>query len=217
MTDKHNQHLSALVDGEDIDGDVLDNVLDSMLNDSAQLAQFQRYQLASSMIKNDLKVGMPLDISAAVAAQVSQEPTHSQAAKASSVMRPSFKAANDNWWRSVASVAVAASVALVTVIGVQNYQLSPSESGAIELPMAGPVFETAPFGGIGSPVSFNAVQEAPMLQNTRHANDQGAQQLNQRRHIQSFFVDHQQQSLLSQQELQSESGEAEQSKQEQPE
>lgn len=213
MTDKHNEHLSALVDGEDID----DSVLDSMLKDNAQRAQFQRYQLASSIIRNDAKAGMVMDISAAVAAQVSQEPTHAQTAKVSSVMKRSFKAANDNWWRSAASVAVAASVALVTVIGVQNYQLTPSQSGANEFPAASPVFETAPFSGIGSPVSFNAVQEAPMLQNARQESGQGAQNMSQRRYIQSFFVDHQQQSLLSQQEIQSESTDTEANQQEQPE
>lgn len=208
MTDKHNEHLSALVDGEDVDG----SVLDSMLNDDAQKAQFQRYQLASSIIKNDAKPGMAIDISAAVAAEVAQQPAHTQAAQASQTIAKQRKAANDSWWRSAASVAVAASVALVTVIGVQNYQLTPEQSGGESVPAASPVFETAPFSGVGSPVSFNAVQEAPMLQQ----GSQSTQGSSQRRHIQSFFVDHQQQSQLSQQEQQTETTETEQN-QEQPE
>lgn len=207
MTDKHYEHLSALLDGEDIDG----SVLDSMLNDDAQKAQFQRYQLASSIIKNDVTPGMAIDISAAVAGQVRQEPNHSVTAHASLAMAEAkengkqglpgtAKAANDSWWRTGASVAIAASVALVTVIGVQNYQFSPSQTSPHELPAAAPVFETAPFSGVGSPVSFNAGQGVPMLQ-------EDSTGTNQRRYIQSFFVDHQQQSLLSQQELQKQQAE----------
>ena len=205
MTDKHFEHLSALLDGED----TADSVLDSMLHDDAQKAQFQRYQLASSIIKNDAKPGMAIDISAAVADQVRQEPNHSVTTQAGLAMaeaecsgsngRPSrSKAANDSWWRAGASVALAASVALVTVIGVQNYQLSPQQMNTNEVPAASPVYETAPFSGVGSPVSFNATQGIPLRQEDSTGTDQ-------RRYIQSFFVDHQQQSLLSQQEQQTES------------
>ncbi|RAK01487.1 sigma-E factor negative regulatory protein [Aliidiomarina maris] len=197
MTDKHNEHLSALVDGEDIDA----SVLDSMLEDDAQKQQFQRYQLASSIIRNEAQPGFAVDISAAVAAQVAAEPSLQMPAK-----RWWQKAANDSWWRPAASFAVAASVALVTVIGVQNYQLSPEQSGADQVPAENPLFEARPLGGVGNPVSFNAVQEAPMLQ-------QGAQGSDQRRLIQSFFVDHQQQLQLSQQEQEA----AEQSSDNQPE
>lgn len=189
MTDKHNEHLSALVDGEDIDG----SVLDSMLQNDAEKAQFQRYQLASAIIRDDAKPGMAMDISAAVAAQVGQEAVHQTKQNRVVANRWWSKAANDSWWRPAASFAVAASVALVTVVGVQNYQLSPEQSGAEDIPAASPVFETAPLSGVGSPVSFNAVQEAPSIQQNQQGSDQ-------RRHIQSFFVDHQQQTQLSQQE-----------------
>ena len=199
MTDKHYEHLSALLDGEDIDG----SVLDSMLQDDVQQAQFQRYQLASSIIKNDAKPGMAIDISAAVSAEVRREPTHSVTAHVSLAMaeakrtdnkkvRVHAKAANDSWWRAGASVAIAASVALVTVIGVQNYQLSPTEISPNGSSATSPVFETAPFSGVGSPVSFSMGEDVPMR-------PEGSA-TNQRRYLQSFFVDHQQQSLLSQQE-----------------
>lgn len=191
MTDKHNEHLSALLDGEDMDA----SVLDSMLTDDAQRDRLQRYQLASSIIRNEAQPGMAIDISAAVAAQVAAEPAHNvvvaPAKRAgSSWTRP---AANDSWWRPAASLAVAASVALVTVIGVNNYMLDPSEAGGQPSATANPVFETSPLSGMASPVSFNAVQEAPMLQENTQGTDQ-------RRYIQSYFVDHQQQTQLSQQE-----------------
>lgn len=196
MTDKYNEHLSALLDGEELDKSVLDN----MLVDDAQKDTLNRYQLASSIIRNEAQTGMKLDISAAVAAQVADEPVHNVVAmpaqteaRASTKAAWSKPAANDAWWRPAVSFAVAASVALVAVIGVHNYQLDPVETGVEGGPAASPVFETSPLSGMASPVSFNAVQEAPMLQ-------QNSQGTDQRRYIQSFFVDHQQQTQLSQQE-----------------
>ena len=197
MTDKHYEHLSALVDGEDVD----DSVLASVLADDAQKEALHRYQLASSIIRNEAQPGVAIDISAAVAARVAQEPVHNVTvaalAKRGSKAKPkagwSKSAANDSWWRPAVSVAVAASVALVAVIGVQNYQLDPAETGTQSSPSVGPVFETSPLSGMASPVSFNAVQEAPMLEEASQGTDQ-------RRYIQSFFVDHQQQTQLSQQD-----------------
>lgn len=196
MTDKSNQHLSALLDGEELDK----SVLDKLLVDDAQKDTLNRYQLAGSIMRNEVQSGMKLDISAAVAAQVAAEPAHNvvpmptQAAGRDDAKTAWTKpAANDPWWRPAVSFAVAASVALVAVIGVHNYQLDPTETGAQEAPAASPVFETSPLSGMASPVSFNAVQEAPMLQ-------QNSQSTDQRRYIQSFFVDHQQQTQLSQQE-----------------
>ena len=203
MTDKHYEHLSALVDGEDVD----DSVLASVLADDAQKATLHRYQLASSIIRNEAQPGVAIDISAAVAARVAQEPVHKVTVTANfgSKVEPkagwSKSAANDSWWRPAVSVAVAASVALVAVIGVQNYQLDPTETGTQASPTASPVFETSPLSGMASPVSFNAVQEAPMLEEASQGTDQ-------RRYIQSFFVDHQQQTQLSQQDKDETDGEA---------
>ncbi|RUO34732.1 sigma-E factor negative regulatory protein [Aliidiomarina soli] len=184
MTDKHNEHLSALLDGEDVNH----SLLDRMLKDDEQKSTLQRYQLASSIIRNDVQPGMAIDISAAVAAQVAAEPAHRKAVAATAKAGWWKPAANDAWWRPAASFAVAASVALVTVIGVTNYQLEPGN----DIPQSGssPVFETAPFDGMANPVSFNAT-EAPALPSSGS---------DQRRQIQSFFLDHQQQTQLSQQE-----------------
>lgn len=201
MTDKHNEHLSALLDGEDVDPRVLDRILAS----SGQRSTLQRYQLAGSIIREDAKLGMTLDISAAVAMQVAQEPqvtetqhnaVASQGAAKQSWWRFGGKAANDGaeqaWWRPATSFAVAASVALVTVIGVTNYQLEPGQDiPSSQSQGSSPVFETSPFGGMANPVSFNSEQEAPRVP---------VNAIDQRRQIQSYFLDHQQQSQLNQQQ-----------------
>lgn len=205
MTDKHNEHLSALLDGEDVEPGVLDRILAS----NEQRSTLQRYQLAGSIIREDAKLGMTLDISAAVAMQVAQEPLVSETqhniqynvkARSGSAKQSWWrfggKAANDGaehaWWRPATSFAVAASVALVTVIGVTNYQLEPGQDiPSSQSQGSSPVFETSPFGGIANPVSFNSEQEAPRVP---------VSAIDQRRQIQSYFLDHQQQSQLSQQE-----------------
>lgn len=202
MSDKHNEQLSALVDGVDVD----ERVLERMLKDNEQLSTWQRYQLAGAIVRDEAKPGMPLDISAAVAAQVKEEPAIVAPRAKRSWLKP---AANDSWWRPAASFAVAASVALVTVVGVHNYQVSPTgdpartSADASSVRDNNPVFETAPIGGMASPVSFNSVQAEPAI-----SNEQGSAQ---RRQLQSFFIDHQQQSQLGQQEQQgSETGQNEQ-------
>ncbi|MGX5914293.1 sigma-E factor negative regulatory protein [Aliidiomarina sp. Khilg15.8] len=206
MSDKHNEQLSALIDGAEVD----ERVLERMLKDDEQLSTWQRYQLAGAIVRNEAKSGMPLDISAAVAAQVSEEPAIVAPRAKRSWLKP---AANDSWWRPAASFAVAASVALVTVIGVHNYQVTPTGNPAMTSADASgtrdtnPVFETAPIGGMASPVSFNAVQSEPAV-NT----EQGSAQ---RRQLQSFFIDHQQQSQLGQQEQQN--ADADAAQHEQPE
>ncbi len=184
MTDKLNEHLSALIDNEDIDAKLLDRIL----KDDEQRSTLGRYQLASSIIRNDAQAGMNLDISSAVAAQIDKEAAHKPV-----LAKSKLRAANDAWWKPAASFAVAASVALVTVIGVSNYQLSPEQSGVDNPAASNPVFETAPLSGMANPVSFNSMQEAPVVQG-------GSDLTEQRRRIQSFFVDHQQQTQLSQQD-----------------
>lgn len=193
MTDKHNEHLSALFDGEEVDS----NVLERMLKSETDKATYQRYQLAGSILRDDIKPGMAIDISRSVAAHIASEPTDRVVSLDSARQRITKTEIADTtssrWWRPAASFAVAASVALVTVIGVQTYQV-----GSDGQPMqradnpvvspSSPVLETQPFSGYGSPVSYNAIQEVP---NSTPAN------VDQRRHIQSFFIDHQQQTQLS--------------------
>lgn len=201
MTDKHNEHLSALIDSEDTD----ERVLERMLTDDEQKSTWQRYQLMGAVIREEVRPGMAIDISASIAAQVAKEPAIVAPKKRQSWLKP---AANDSWWRPAASFAVAASVALVTVIGVTSYQMSPTgnlSSPRAEAASSNPIFETNPLPGFASPVSFNAIQESP-----RSEMDAGTAQ---RRQLQSYFVDHQQQLQLSHQHQ----AEQERGKEEQPE
>ncbi|RUO25828.1 hypothetical protein CWE09_03610 [Aliidiomarina minuta] len=187
MTDKHNEHLSALIDSEDLD----ERVLERMLTDDEQKSTWQRYQLVGAVIRDEARPGMAIDISASVAAQVAEEPAIAAPKTRQSWLKP---AANDSWWRPAASFAVAASVALVTVIGVTSYQMSPTgelPSQRADATSSNPIFETNPLPGFASPVSFNSIQESP-----RTEMDSGTAQ---RRQLQSYFIDHQQQLQLSHQ------------------
>ena len=170
MTQKH-ENLSAIVDGELQD----DNLISELHSDAELSAKWQRYHLIRHGLRKEMPLHADFDISAQVAAALEQEP---------SIVAPK------RTWRDlpvVASViplarqsgqlAIAASVAVAMVIGVQQYN-QPEELQD---------FNTAPAtipgiqGGL-SPVSLE--QSQPVNQ---------VDVMEQRRRIQAYLTDHKQQ------------------------
>lgn len=104
MSDKMHETLSAMVDGEANELE-LRRALTTMSDDDSQT--WRRYQLVSSLLRQDKTTFMSSDISAAVSAAVATEKTPKRAANA---------------WKPVASFAVAASVTLALFVGLQWQQ-----------------------------------------------------------------------------------------------
>ncbi|MEX1222113.1 MAG: anti sigma-E factor RseA C-terminal domain-containing protein [Idiomarina sp.] len=189
----HEAETETSAAGAAVNSDSLSEVLTA-----EQRALWQRYALVGSVLRGDAEVGQPLDISAQVAARVAAEAT---ATTDSSVVDISVAAggartkAAMRWLKPAASAAVAASVAIVAVLSVQqwNQPMPGSESSA---PGMEPALITNPLGG-RNPVSYNSV-DSPGASKTAAAAGSDAQQQH-RRQLQSYLIDHQQQLQLRQQ------------------
>ncbi|GEA11876.1 RseA family anti-sigma factor [Alteromonas sp. KUL49] len=172
------EKLSAFMDGE-IDGN---EIIDAIKTDDEMQAKWQRYHVIRSAMRKEASVAPQLDITASVAAALESEPA---------ILAP--KTAR---WKSIpilsnvvpfakqsGQFAVAASVALAMVLGVQFMnQPAPTEP-----------FTTAPTptiqGGL-SPVSLEQTREVPR-------NDMG-EVLERNRKINALIADHEQQVRLQQ-------------------
>lgn len=180
MTDRSYEQLSALLDDAVLDAREREQHLDSLLSDADAQQTWGRYALISRIMKNEADSATPIDISASVAAQIAQEP------QPSNVVQGRFGKGRElvqRWLRPAGSVAIAASVALVAVLTVQQSQPVVPEQQNME-----PAFVTNPLGG-RSPVSYNTV-----LQNDEPTQAEIAQQ---RRLLQFYLLDHNSQRQLS--------------------
>ena len=177
MTDRSFEQVSALLDNAIADKREQAQQLDTLLSDSEAQQVWARYALYGRVLKGEAAAQSPVDISALVAARISNEAAPSQ------VVQGRFgKQRVARWLRPAGSVAIAASVALVAVLTVQQSQpVVPEQS--VE-----PAFATNPLGG-RSPVSYNTV-----LQQNAPSEAERAQQL---RLLQSYMLDHSQQLQLS--------------------
>ncbi|MFC0444713.1 sigma-E factor negative regulatory protein [Pseudidiomarina halophila] len=177
MTDRSYEQVSALLDNAIDDTREQEQQLDTLLSDSEAQEAWGRYALIGRVMKGDATTEQPLDISAAVAARVSNE------AQPGKVVQGRFgKQSIQRWLRPTGSIAIAASVALVAVLSVQQTApVVPEET-------VQPAFATAPIGG-RNPVSYNTV-----LQSNEPTQAELAQQS---RLLQSYMLDHQQQLQLS--------------------
>lgn len=152
MREKGNDELSALMDGEATELE-MHRVLRSIGEEPEQAAKWQRYHLASAILKKEIRPCsaqqlLKLDLASRVSAALADEPaiTHTETAAAST------QAAAPGWWRSLANVAIAASVATVVVIGWQQTR-SP-----VALPASAPAVAQATQASVGAmPVSASAM------------------------------------------------------------
>jgi len=108
------QSLSALMDGEATDME-LHRLLKEVSQGSELRDKWKRYHMVSSALKGDAAI-TPIDYSAAISAAIDEEPSHRQSVLAGFV-------------GSAGRFAIAASVALVAVLGVQQLN-SPLDSVA---------------------------------------------------------------------------------------
>jgi sigma-E factor negative regulatory protein RseA len=179
------ENLSALVDGENSQFDLQGNdLITAMKNDKQLVQKWHSYHVIRYGMRKELPPQMQFDIAAKVALALESE--------------PAILAPKKNWRdipmlgsvvpfvRQGGQFAIAASVAVAMIIGVQQFNHNEAEQ---------PFNSAAPILGIPgglSPVSFEQTHTVPQ-------NDI----VEQRRRINAYIADHQQQMRLKSVELNS--------------
>ncbi|QUN04944.1 anti-sigma factor [Shewanella yunxiaonensis] len=172
-----------------VDGEAGPQALADLASDKSSHDKWRNYHLIGDAMRGELPQTLQLDLSDSIAAAIEQEPAilvpvarpQQQVSKpqnGNTIVAPLFK--------QFGQYAIAAAVALVAVVGVQNYSGSGSADDA-----ASPVLMTRPLVGGASPVSLqtDAVQQPQGYTNE--------QLMEQRRRINSYIQDHMLQQRLN--------------------
>ena len=195
MSSEKQDWLSAASDNQGISA----QQLDSLLQDPDLQQQWLRYQMIGSVIRKELPDQLDIDFSDRFEALLDGEETYQLTAQPELQLQPvmattrwnRFKtAANKPWMKTMMQGAIAASVALVAVVGVQQSQTSPDDAFTSPLP----VLQTRPIGGVATPVSLS--------QNTVESSFAAQEQqlkLEQQRRLQELMQARQQQIRLMEQ------------------
>ncbi len=170
-----------------VDGELDEQTLAELAADADSHEQWRDYHMIGDAMRGELPQTVSIDLSASIMAAIDEEPaiiapkqtTVKAATKpTSSKVVPLFK--------QFGQYAIAATVAMVAVVGVQNYN---QESLLDNSPL--PVLNTRPLIGSASPVSL---QTGAVQQNQSYTNEQV---VDQRRRINSYIQDHMLQQRLN--------------------
>ncbi|WP_334063936.1 sigma-E factor negative regulatory protein [Alteromonas genovensis] len=172
------EKLSAFMDGEAED----DKIIDAIKHDAELQAKWQRYHVIRGTMRKEASVAPEMDITASIAAALADE--------------PAIVAPKESRWRSIPIIgsvvpfatqsgqfAVAASVALAVILGVQHLNQPAPTEPFMTAPTAGPQ------GGL-APVSLEQTRTLPR-------NDMN-EVLEKKRKINALIADHEQQIKLKQ-------------------
>lgn len=165
--------------------------LSTLLQQTELQQRLQRYQLVGAVLRNESDSVLPADFSDSFASLLAEEPVYqlqSQTGLLQKIKVSLRHAANSEWFKPAAHGAIAASVALLAVFGVQQYQ-QPLEH---ELAMPSPVLQTRPVAGFAIPVSLSQTS----VDSRFEAQEQQAMQEQQRR-LQALLQAHRQQVRLT--------------------
>ena len=117
MTDRSIESVSALMDGEVTDFE-LRRTLERIENEPELAEAWQRYHLIRSVIRNEDAAGVEVDISANVMSALASEPElHMEASPAAP---ETSEKKTYVFWKPMASMAAAASVTAMVILGAQN-------------------------------------------------------------------------------------------------
>lgn len=167
----NNEQLSALIDNELQDA----KLLEQLANDAELADSWRDYHLIGDVIRGEVAPRIQIDIADQVALALEEEPAIVAPRPQAEQDKPS-SAKVVKFFRYAGQYAIAASVAVAAIIGVQQYSV---EQGGEE-PL--PVFNTIPVGGAVSPVSL---QSGP-----QHREMTEAEILEQRQRISAYLQDH---------------------------
>ena len=196
------EKLSALMDGESLDSEVLS----ALSNDKALQQSWESYHLIRDTLRGDTGDVIHFDISARVMAAIENEPVHrtaplipeSQPAPQQWQAMPFWKKLRP-WASQITQIGVAACVSLAVIVGVQQYNAPSEATGQPETP----VFNTLPMMGQASPVSLGVPSET-----TGGTGQQQVQE--QRRRINAMLQDYELQRRLHAEQLQFEQAQTQQ-------
>jgi len=174
-----NEQLSALLDGEQ-------QLTDEQIA-TQEIETVGRYALiGDTMRAKQDNQAFVLDISGAVAGALSNEPVHADFSKNNAeqqVVKQSDNVVAFKWRKPLAQFAIAASVAMFAIVGVQT--LPQGDESKSEIPM----LQTTPVTGVASPVSYSS---EPALDNAA----KGLRELQQQR-IGALVLEHQRQARVA--------------------
>ncbi|SHI23276.1 sigma-E factor negative regulatory protein [Ferrimonas marina] len=173
MATDRKEQVSAWMDGQGPD-----EVLDQIGSDPELAQRWHRYHLIGDAMRNELPQTLQLDIADKVAAQLEQEPT--VLAPKTPRKRFAMPAKVVELGQRFGQYAIAASVAAVAVVGVQQYDAA---GGDLDSPI--PVLQTTPLLGAPSPVSYQAPD---YVQNDQRLAEQDAKE--QQLRANAFLRDH---------------------------
>ncbi|MCG9739517.1 anti-sigma factor [Shewanella insulae] len=175
-----------------VDGEVDEQVLAELAADTDSHEKWRDYHMIGDAMRGELPAAINLDLSANIAAAIELEPSilvpkRVDTPEEAPQELPQHKLASVvPLFKQFGQYAIAASVALVAVIGVQNYNQGGVEDAA---PM--PVLNTRPLIGSASPVSL---QTGPVQQNQSYTNERV---MEQRHRINTYIQDHMLQQRLN--------------------
>lgn len=196
MSSENQDWLSAASDNQAISP----AQLDALLQSSELQAQAERYQLIGSVLRQEQTSPLSARFSEDFAALLEQEPEYhlrSDRSLVQRVIRGIGQAANGAWLKPVSQGAVAASVALVAVLGVQQWQ-QPLEQ---EMMSPLPVLQTRPVAGFATPVSLSQTTV-----DSRFEQQQQQAMLEQQKRLQALLNAHRQQVRVMEQAQQADAG-----------
>lgn len=183
LTEQDKAEISAFLDAEE--------GMSDLMAQSEAGKTLERYSLIGDAMRADDKDFIHLDIASKVASQLEHEPIfadfnkfNSNASIENEDKEPDNVVAF-NWKKPFSQIAIAASVAVFAIVGVQTV---PTQDQAI--PESLPNLQTVPFGGMASPVSYST--EQPALENAAS----GLRKLQQQR-IGALVLEHQRQTRIA--------------------
>ncbi|RVT44439.1 anti-anti-sigma factor [Rheinheimera sediminis] len=189
MSSEKSDWLSAASDNQAISPEQLDR----LLQDAELQQSFGRYHLIGAAIRNELPAQLDMQFADNFANLLEQEPvyqldassvSHQQTATVS-FWKKLGEAANTGWFKTGFQGAVAASVALVAVLGVQQFQ-GAGQDADLNSPL--PVLQTQPVAGFATPVSLSQTSV-----NSRFEQEQRQALLEQQQRLQQLLQAHRQQ------------------------
>jgi len=121
MNEQAAESLSTMMDGEASEFELRRN-LEQMKQSPEMGERWRRYHVAKSALRGESVASTDIDISAGVMAALEDEPTYSMAPEEATTAEPQQERRKEarTLWKPVASMAMAASVTAMVILGVQS-------------------------------------------------------------------------------------------------
>lgn len=168
-----------------VDGELDEQTLAELAADVDSHEQWRDYHMIGDTMRGELPQTVSVDLCASIMAAIDEEPAIVAPKKSTAKTKTNISNIVP-FFKQFGQYAIAASVAMVAVVGVQNYN---QETLLENSPL--PVLNTRPLMGSAAPVSL---QTGTIQSNQSYTNDQV---VDQRRRINAYIQDHMLQQRLN--------------------